>query len=172
MNRFGKLLLVVTSLAPVLGAFAVNALSRQEFQAAAWYTGIGVGLLVICLLLVCACRRTLSRQPLKIAKVKSVDKETLTFLLVYLLPLLAKDVVSFGGDQLTAAYIFGIIAIAVYHSNAFTFNPVLALAGYHFYEVESKTGMTYLLMTKRIVRTQENYLTVIELSDYIYMDVE
>lgn len=89
MNRFGKLLLVVSSLAPVLGAFAVNAASRQDLKTATWYAGIGIGLFVICLLLVHACRNTLGRQPLKVVRVKSIDRETLTFLLVYLLPLLA-----------------------------------------------------------------------------------
>ncbi len=172
MNRFGKLLLVVSSLAPVLGAFAVNALSRQQYATATWCAGIGVGLVALCLLLIHACRSQLSREPLKVAKVKSVDKETLAFLLVYLLPLLAKDMVSFKGDILTAIYVFIIIGLAVYHSNAFTFNPILALRGYHFYEVESTTGMTYLLMTRQTVRTQKSEFTVIGLSNYIYMDVE
>lgn len=170
MNRFAKLLLVVSSLAPVLGAFAVNALSRQLYTTAAWYAVIGIGLVVLCLLLIHACRTHLAREPLNVAKVKSVDKETLAFLLVYLLPLLAKDMVAFNGDNLTAIYVFIIVAIAVYHSNAFTFNPILALGGYHFYEVESKTGMSYLLITRQTIRTQEGEFNVIGLSDYIYLD--
>lgn len=170
MNRFGKLLLVVSSLAPVLGAYAVNALSRKEFASAGWYAGIGFGLAIICLLVIHACHKHLAREPLKVKKVVAADKQTLTFLIVYLLPMLTKGVLTLEGDLLTTTYVFGIIGLAVYHSNAFTFNPILALSGYHFYEVESQGGMTYLLLTKQIIRSQENDLSVVGISDYVFLE--
>ena len=170
MNRFGKLLLVVSSLAPVFGAYAVNAVSRKENGAAAWYAGIGLGLAIVCLLIIHACHKHLAREPLKVKKVVVADKQTLTFLIIYLLPMLTRDVLTLEGDILTTTYVFGIIGLAVYHSNAFTFNPILAFSGYHFYEVESQGGMTYLLLTKQIIRSQEKELSVVGISDYIFLE--
>lgn len=170
MNRLGKLLLVATSLTPVLGAYSANALSRKEYWEATWFAGIGAGLAFVCLLILHACHKHLPREPLKVKKVMVADKQTLTFLIVYLLPMLTKDVIEFGGDMFTATYVFGIIALAVYHSNAFTFNPLLSLCGYHFYEVESQGGMTYLLLTKQIIRSQENEFSVVCISDYVFWE--
>tara|TARA_R110002111_G_scaffold100976_6_gene156480 strand:- start:40596 stop:41165 length:570 start_codon:yes stop_codon:yes gene_type:complete len=172
MNKFGKLLLVITSLAPVLGAFAVNAFSHRKFMEGATITFIGLCLVFICLLLIEGCLTTIQVEPLNVSKVKSVDKQTLTFLLVYLLPFLTENTIVFAGDYLTTGYVFVVIGLAVYHSNAFTFNPILALRDYHFYEVESNEGMVYLLMTKEILHTQSKQFEVVKLSDYLYLDVK
>jgi len=172
MNKLGKLLLVVTSLAPVLGAYAVNAAVRDQRTFAISLGITGLGLAAICLLLVHACKNQLSREPLKVSKIEVADKKPLLFLAVYLLPLLSKGTFDLDGDVFTAIYVFLIVGLGIYHSNSFTFNPVLALQGYHFYEIRSETGMSCLLITKQIVRRQEFEFTVVGVSDYLYLDVE
>ncbi len=64
------------------------------------------------------------------------------------------------------------IFLAVYHTNAFTFNPLLASFGYHFFEVENEDGMKYLLVTKRVVREQKFHPWVVQLSDYVFLEGE
>jgi hypothetical protein len=108
-------------------------------------------------------------EPLTTKKVRTADKEVLAFLLVYLLPLFTKDLI-FTGNWVTPAYILGIIAFSVYHSNSFTFNPLLTLAGYHFYEVENENGMVYLLVTRKTLHRHDNALRVKQLADYIYLE--
>lgn len=169
MNKFGKLILMLTSLAPILGAFAVNSFAHDEFETGWWYTGIGVLLVLICWLVILACKQILPEEPLTTKKVKTSDKEVLAFLLVYLMPLFTKDLI-FTGNWLTPVYIMVIIAFCVYHSNTFTFNPLLSMAGYHFYEVENENGMTYLLISQKTIHRHDNVLQVKRIADYIYLD--
>ncbi|MDB5350079.1 MAG: hypothetical protein JWN86_1326 [Planctomycetota bacterium] len=167
MNKIGKLALTATSLAPILGALAVNSLAKGNYGEAVRYLLAGGGMVLVCWLLLLACRR-LQEEPLTTAKVKTADKEVLSFLVVYLLPIFTKNII-FTDDWITPVYVVAIIGACVYNSNAFTFNPVMSLMHYHFYEVEVKDGMAYLLITKQTLRRNDNTLEVRELSDYIYL---
>jgi hypothetical protein len=115
------------------------------------------------------CKSSLPEETLSTTKVKTADKEVLAFLIVYLLPLFTKDLV-FAGDLLTPAYVLAVIGFCVYHSNSFTFNPLLSMMGYHFYEVEIRDGMTFLLVSKQVLRRNDNAIRVRELADYIYLE--
>lgn len=170
MNRFGKFLLVFTSLSPILLAYAVNALSQGEKTAGYVYGLIGGGSAILSYLLLRFIRTQLSIQTLKVVKIKSVDKQALAFLLIYLLPLFAGKAVDFQSHPWTAVYVCLIIGTVVYHSNAFTFNPVFALLRYHFYEVETEDGMAYLLITRKLLRRQVVDFKVLEIADYVFMD--
>jgi len=44
------------------------------------------------------------------------------------------------------------------------------MMGYHFYEVEIKDGLNFLLITRQTLRRNDNSLRVRELSDYIYLE--
>jgi hypothetical protein len=46
----------------------------------------------------------------------------------------------------------------------------LAIFGYHFYEVETKAGMKYLLVSKSIIRQQDASPWVVPLSHYVYLE--
>ena len=172
MNRFGKFLLVVTSLAPILLAYAVNAASKGNSQAAYYFLIGGVGFGAICLLILHYCKTKIAVETLVITKVKSVDKQAIAFLIIYLMPLFADNAIDFQAYPWTAAYVILIIGVVVYHSNAFAFNPILALLRYHFYEVENDGGMTYLLVTRKLLRQQANSIKVVEIADYVFMDKE
>jgi hypothetical protein len=172
MNKIGKLLLVVTSLAPVLGALAVNSLAREQYAHGVWFLVIGVLLCLLCFLLLRACYSYLPRELLATVKVKSADKEVLAFLLVYLLPFFNVAVIDFTGNWLTATYVACIILLVVYHSNAVTFNPLLSIAGYRFYEVETDGGMSYIVIGRKELTRQANRITGICLVDYIFLQTE
>ncbi len=170
MNKLGKLMLMLTSLAPILGAFAVNSFAHSEWTMCWFYLGGGLLLVLICWLILWRCRKVLPAENLTTKKVKTSDKEVLAFLLVYLLPLFTKDLV-FTGNWLTPVYIFTIIAVCVYHGNSFTFNPLLSMFGYHLYEIENDNGMTYLLISRETIHSHVNTLGVKKLADYIYLQL-
>lgn len=169
MNKLGKLVLMLTSLAPILGAFAVNSFAHMDWAMGGVCLGGGVLLVLVCWLVLRRCRKILPEEPMTTQKVKTADKEVLAFLLVYLLPLFTKDLI-FTGNWFTPVYILAIIAFCVYHSNSYTFNPLLSMAGYHFYEVENNNGMTYLLISKKTIHRHDNALRVKRLADYIYLE--
>ena len=162
-------MLMSTSLAPILGAFAVNYFAHQDWWGFGICLGIAFLLVLICWTVIRRCRKTLPEEPLVTKKVKTADKEVVAFLLVYLLPLFTKDLI-FMGNWETPIYIVVVIAFCVYHGNAFTFNPLLSMKGYHFYEVENESGMNYLLISTKTIHRQDNTLRVRQLADYIYLD--
>lgn len=168
-----KGLFVATSLAPVLAAFAIKDLAKgKTIYDAAPLLVIALLLPVICGLLLIFARSHLERQQLQITKVTSTDKEVLAYLVAYLLPLLAKDSIDYRESPGVTAFVFGIIFLAVLHSNAFHFNPFLGCIGYHFYEVEADDGMRYLFITSETVRKQKMVSHVVQLADYVFLEVE
>lgn len=172
LSRIAKLLLVASSLAPVLAAFAVREIANGKSVGSTWPLLVAtVALPVICFLVIYYAKTNLEQQSLHVKKIKSTDKEVLAYLIAYLLPLLATDVVDFRDNTLTTAFIFGMIFLAIFHSNAFHFNPLLGLVGFHFYEVVCDDDMTYLLVTNRIIRKQTGESTVVQLSDYIFFEL-
>ncbi|MCC9602876.1 hypothetical protein LOC67_20190 [Stieleria sp. JC731] len=172
LSKIAKLLLVASSLAPVLAAFAVREIASGKPVDSTWpLLLVTVALPVICFLVIHYAKNNLERQSLHVKKIKSTDKEVLAYLIAYLLPLLATDVVDFRDNTLTTVFIFGMIFLAIYHSNAFHFNPLLGFVGFHFYEVVCDDDMTYLLVTNRIIRKQSGESTVVQLSDYIFFEL-
>ena len=170
MNKFGKLALVMSTLAPVLGAFGVHSISHGEFTAFYCYFAAAIGMILLTWLIVRECRKKIAIETLSTKEVRSMDKESLSFLLVYLLPLLAKDVGQYTKDFATVIYVFAAIALVVSHGNLVTFNPILALLGWHFYEVKSGDGMVCTLVSKQIIRKQEADFQVLEIYPFFYME--
>lgn len=172
INWLGKLALVMSTIAPVLGAFAVNAISHQAYAAAWWYGGIAAALVFIAGAILSECRRRIEVEAMDVKKVKAVDKESLSFLLVYLLPLLAKESNQFTGDIWTAIYVFGVITLVVAHGNLVMFNPIFALFRIHFYEVETASGMTCNLISKNTIVRQTGTFKVQQIYPFFYMEAK
>ncbi len=172
LNRLAKVMLVATSLAPVLGAFGIISYSKGE---SAWATlqwlMCAAFLLLICWLVLYFAKNQIEKEILTVKSIKSADKEVLTFLLVYLLPLVARDSLPLAKTEVTV-YVFFMIAWAVYHSNAFYFNPLLGLLGYHFYEVTSADGMSHILITTQTIKQAPVDLEVVQLFDYTYLTAD
>lgn len=173
MSQFAKLLLVATSLAPALGAFALIQWQKGDTHAAVRMLIVGALLVLICCMLISYMKKHGERERLAIKAVEATDKESLAYLIAYLFPLFTNKFPSLSEHDywLPTVYVFAIIAMTVYHSNAFHFNPILAALGYHFYQITTESGMKYLLITREIVRVQNPDMEVVELSNYVYFEV-
>lgn len=177
LNRFTKMLLVGTSVAPVLVVMAID-----DFYSKGWPTSFtfGVQLLVIAasltaiaLLVMRAAERTETQiQRLTICKAKNSDKQVLTFLIAYLLPVISKHDYLFRDFNPPTIAMLGLLCLAVYHSNAFDFNPLLGLFGYHFYEIEDNSTFPYVLISRRVIKKPCQTLEVAQLFDYTFLLVD
>jgi len=173
MSQIAKLLLVATSLAPALGAFALIEWQKGRLLNAVCLLVAGILLVAVCCLLILYVRRNVERQHLEITAVESTDKDSLAFLIAYLFPLFTGKFPNISEREywLLTVYVFAIMGLTVYHSNAFHFNPILALFGYHFYQITADKGMKYLLIAREVVRVQNPDIEVVKLSDYVYLEV-
>ena len=77
-----------------------------------------------------ASRHGLERLPVKIKSVKTVDKEIVGFLLVYLLPLINQSQSTITVPALV--FVAVIFFFIIYNSHAYHFNSLLGFFGYRF----------------------------------------
>ncbi|MBI2481251.1 MAG: hypothetical protein HYV60_22210 [Planctomycetia bacterium] len=174
MSQFAKMLLVATSLAPSLVAFALVAWEKDQQRYVIGFLVAAALLVLVCYLLKLYAEKWGEHRSLTVTAVESTDKEALAFMIAYLFPILMNQIpdVTEPRYQMLAIYTYCVIGLVIYHSNSFHFNPVLALFGYHFYEITADQGMKYLLITHRVVRSQTPNLNVTRLSDYVYLELD
>ncbi|RXT61679.1 MULTISPECIES: hypothetical protein [Pseudomonas syringae group] len=164
-----RVLLALTAIAPVSVSLAYIFFSHGI---SVLYVGL---CLVLCISLGVYSRwviRKAAREfqplPITIKKAKSADKEVLGFFVAYALPLM------FRGDvnpDIGAWAIAGMMLILVlWTTHALHVNPVLGVIGFHFYEVETLEGVTYLLITKRAINNLKSIKTVVQITEYGILD--
>lgn len=170
LNTLAKFLLVSTSLAPILGAIAVNQFARDEpWTRWAWWFGATLLLVLLCWVMLHYAARNAQKHQFRIASFERNDQEVLAFLLTYLLPFVSGENLSFTGDWLTGAYILGIIFLVIAHAGALHFNPVMGLLGYHFYAVRNSDGISQLLISKTEFRRPGGEVQSVRLAHHIYL---
>ena len=183
LNRLAKLALVSTALAPIcLTLWFVEISSAwqrgvpwSENLADHWLAGSGYLLAALVLSSLCfglvwlsASRFGLERLPVKITSVKTVDKEIVGFLLVYLLPLIHQNQSTISLPVLV--FVAVIFFFIVYNSHAYHFNPLLGLFGFHFFEVTIEGDITYVLITRQNITDCKAVSQVVQLTEYMILD--
>jgi hypothetical protein len=171
LSRFAKVLLVLTAFAPIL--FTVAFVQWRKGTFSPWGpTCIVVAALLsaICYLVLNAAGRQLEKMPCDLVSIKTADKEIVGFVLSYLVPL--ANLSSGGFDPWTLAFVALFFLFIVATSHAYHFNPLMSVLGYHFYEVTDSGGVSYVLITRRSLHTARSTARVVQLSEYILLDVE
>jgi len=181
LNKAAKLTLVATSLAPIcLTLWFVefsnawdDKLTFLQNMVANWQVGsfylVATALMsLLCFLLVWLSGRNLERLPVKIKAVKTVDKEIVGFLLVYLLPLINQPNNTISLSVLV--FIAVIFFFIVQNSHAYHFNPLLGFFGYHFYEVTIEGDITYVLITRQNIADCKSIRHVVQLTEYMILE--
>ncbi|GAA6168299.1 hypothetical protein [Sessilibacter corallicola] len=170
MTKFAKLLLVLTSTAPILLTLAfVEYLTKKNWE-------IIIPLISIVGLFVCFCLYILSKAPNKLevfslnsTSVKPADNELVGFVLAYLVPILNASYKEI--DFLLMAFIYILFVVIAWNSNAYHFNPILGVLGFNSYEVTTRENITYVLLTKKTIRKNSDVCGVCQLTQYMLLDV-
>jgi hypothetical protein len=179
-SRLVRFLFTVTSLAPLCFTYAVVFVLNDGFTLAVTANNVK-GLLLVALMVALGvvCWKVLSfystkvpSQPMKITSLRVADRSAITFVVVYLLPLVT--VQEIGIRPLVLFVVLGLLAWLVYHSDAYLVNPLLAMwpFKYHFYEVATDEEVTYILVSRREIQDTRASLEVRQISTYMFLDVE
>jgi|AntAceMinimDraft_2_1070361.scaffolds.fasta_scaffold01803_6 MFS family permease len=169
LNKAAKLNLVATSLAPIcLTLWFVEFSKAWDWQAGLKYLLVAVLLSLLCAVLVRLSGKNLEKLPVKIKAVKTVDKEIVGFLLVYLLPLInqTNNTISFP----VLVFISLIFFFIVLNTHAYHFNPLLGFFGYHFYEVIIEGDITYVLITRKNIADCKSITQIVQLTEYMILE--
>lgn len=159
-------------MAPILCAIGIAQLTRDGGMAAYGWFVLSAFCVLMAVLTLEYAERHLPVQTLQVKKIKGSDKEVLAFLIAYLLPLLAKDTFDFAKNMFVTCYIFFVILLTVYHSDAYDFNPLLGMFGYHFYEVETDDGMPFLIIARQPLGKPQQHLKLVQVSNSIFLHWE
>lgn len=63
-----------------------------------------------------------------------------------------------------------LIFIVIFNSHTYHFNPLLGIIGYHFYEVKTSGGITYVLMTRKQITGCKDIKRIVQVTEYIVME--
>jgi hypothetical protein len=181
MNKLIKLFLVLTSLAPVMLTYWFVEQSNSYNKSKSFFenciTNYKVGyfyiittliLVLFFWLIIYLSKNKLEKMPIIIEEIKSADNESISFILVYLLPLASKIENSINIPVLI--FISVLFFIIVFTSNSYHFNPLLNFIGYHFYEVKVQGGVTYVLLTRDSINSSKNINSVSLISEYTILE--
>jgi len=172
LNRFARLMLVATSLSPILGAVAVAQIAKgAPVSSWCWWLIVAVLLVVVCWGLLRITAQCAQKETLKIVEFENNDKEVLAFLLTYLLPFISTEDFAFGDRWMVGLYVMAIILMVVWHANALHFNPVMGLLGYHFHNIKTESGRPILLIGGKQLRGTGVEIDAVELADNIYIQL-
>lgn len=170
LSKLTKVLLVSTSFSPVFLTLWFAEFSKAwELKEGWFYLAIAILLSILCFSIMKIARKNLESMPVRITAISTSDKETVGFIIVYLLPLINQTSIQINFYLLL--FILLIFFISLFTTNSYHFNPVLGIFGYHFYEVTIEGGITYVLVTKKNLTNTKKVDNVVQISEYMILEV-
>lgn len=169
-NWIARILLTSTALAPVGLTYAWVAWIQGEHKIGFTILASSVLLVAICVAVLSTSKKRLPASNFKASTVEAADHENTAFLLLYVMPLFTQKFNTLEWQfWVPTLVIFAVITATGYN---YHFNPMLGLLGWHFYKVESAEGVTFILITKKQLRTAANTIKVGQLTEYMLLDLE
>ena len=165
-SKFLELLMVLTSLSPVLLTLWFKEFSQNwNYNDGLIYLVIAVVLWGIAFIILNISRKKLQLLRVKIDSISTADKEMISFIFAYLIPLL--DI-----SYPVLFFLLGLFVFIVLTTHSYHFNPIFGLFGYHYYEVSIEGGTTFILMTKKTLMNTKQIKNIVQLTDYILLEKE
>ena len=165
-----KALLVSTAFAPALGVYGIVLLTECDYVAGSLFVAGSLALWLICHLCLRYSMRHSPRLQLKPTSVEVADNETLSFLLLYLLPLITRDLTDY--NWLAWAIVATVFVLVVAASYTYHFNPLLVVSRWHFYKVNTEEQVKYVLISRDRILEAGKPRRVGRLAEYIFLDKE
>ena len=174
ISRLLEHIFVLTSISPVFLAIYISEfIKTKNYNDGSLWLILFIVLIPISWIIIKFSENKLEIIPVNIKSVAPADREVAAFLIAYILPLL--NIVD--PNFLIILFIIGLLYVAMLTTSNYHFNPVLSLFfGYHYYEIEieeqsSGEKTRYILMTKRAIRNCRNIKNIVQVSDYMLMEV-
>lgn len=145
MSAFARLLLASTALCPALLVYAA-ALYHSSPQLSGGLLCIALALFLLCRLILNLAESNLAKKSVTIKSAKHQSGEVLSLFLTYLLPAALTDEVT--ANPLAFLVFLVLVGIVIFQSDTAHINPLLAILGYNFYEVETNEGTTHTVLVK------------------------
>lgn len=169
MSNPVKFLLAATAFAPVLLVYTiVSAINSNYCHAAAFLISCAI-LTLMCMALLRFASKQFQSRGYCTATVEVADGEVFGLLLVYLLPLITRDLDDYNWPVwIVVMFLFCLVVATSY---GYHFNPLLIFLGYHFYKVkEENNNITHILITRRRIYKARDKLKVARIAPYTLVE--
>jgi len=173
ISKFLENIFVLTSISPVFLAIWLGKVARSgSYMKGIFWLILFILLIPVAWGIIKFSEKKLEILPIRIKSIAPADREVAAFLIAYILPLLS----IINVNNLIILFIVGLLYISMLTTSNYHFNPVLSLFfGYHYYqvEIEGRDGerITYILMTKKTIKNSKNIKNIVQVSDYMIMEV-
>jgi hypothetical protein len=169
LSGFAKFLLALTALSPAGITWAIADYGRRGYHTDQMLVlAVALFFALSCLTLLRVASGSLTKVSFGVQSIKVVDNEVVAYVVTYLFPLVAPAAEI---SVISQTFVILVLALVLSTSHAFTFNPILTLAGYHFYEAECSSGVTYLLLSKNDITDVKMVKKVGRLSKHLMLDL-
>lgn len=171
MTKFAKLLLVLTSTAPILLTLAfVEYITKKNWEIIIPLVTLVSAFTIFCFYVLHSAPKKLEVFKIHSTAVKPADNEIVGFVLAYLIPIINA---SYNEVNLSLmAFIYSLFVIIAWNSNAYHFNPILGVLGFNAYEVTTKENVTYVFLTRKTIRNNSDISNVCQLTQYMLLDIK
>ncbi|WP_139657393.1 hypothetical protein [Pseudomonas shirazica] len=145
-----KFALVLTTIAPIgLTLSFLLYQSNDQVMLSIFVLFCSLSLCAICHQIIISSATKLNKTTINAISIKPADKEISGYFVAYMLPVLG------GGkyflEPATFAFFSFMFFVFIWVSKSFYANPVLAICGYKFYEVQLSNGGNLLLISKNFI---------------------
>jgi hypothetical protein len=164
-----RLLFTTTAIAPVALVYAYALWVDDKRYLAGIVAAIAVLLVLVALLFLAGVFKRFSKSVQTLTSAETADQENVAFLLLYVSPLFTDSVGSLNFPIVIPVVLLFIVVVM--SGNNYHFNPLLNIFGWHFYKVNTPDNVSRVLITRRSIRNVVGDVTVVQLSDYVIMEV-
>lgn len=169
LGLLARLLFTTTAVAPVALVYAYALWIDGRSLLALLVTAVALALVASALVFIAAVFQKLATSKIELISAETADQENVAFLLLYVSPLFTADVATLNFS--IALPVVVLFVIVIMSGNNYHFNPLLNIFGWHFYKVDTRDKVTRVLITRRSIRNIIGDVTIVQLSDYVIMEV-
>jgi hypothetical protein len=169
LSQLLKTYFVATALSPICFSLAYIAYQRNNnIELCLLFISIAILLGASSFKIIEIAKTKLEILSVSIKKAKSTDKEVIGFFVAYVLPIVFKNS---NFDVGSIAIFILLLAFVIWGTHSFQVNPLLGVFGYHFYEVDTESGITFVLVTKKKIVNVNSIGKVVQLTEYMVLEV-
>lgn len=171
LSNIARTFIAATALSPILLTWALIAVDREDkgdYEGPLLALALALSIILICMVILRLAEKKLTKITFSCEEVKSIDNESIAYVVTYLLPLVSPPENLSITVQLL---VFSILIALLSLSHAFSFNPILSALNYHFYEIKEKSGTSYMLISKQNITDKKSIKTVGRLSNFLLIDL-
>lgn len=174
-----RIFLIGSAISPTLFVWAFVIYTQQDFPVNKSLFGGFIALLTISLILVIVPplilkwarnKKSIGSCSVNFVSIKLLDNSGEGFVGVYLIPFLASAVTNV--NYLIMVIVLCVLCFSMWMNNSYSFNPILAIWRYRFYEVFNTKKAGLVLLSKRRINDPSVIKSAIKITENLYLDTE